>query len=39
MEKITKECLEECHVPVDGVELFDPDIIGSPLVTRFEHAG
>jgi hypothetical protein len=26
-------------VPVDDAELSDADIIGSPLVTRFEHAG
>jgi hypothetical protein len=39
MENITKEWLEEFCVLVDDVELFDPDIIGSPLDTRFEHVG
>jgi hypothetical protein len=33
MEKITKEWLEEFHVSIDDVELFETDIIGSPLVT------
>jgi hypothetical protein len=37
MEEITKEWPAEFLVPVDVVELFDPDIIGSPLVTRVEH--
>ena len=39
MEQIMKELSMEFLVPVDNGELFDPDIIGSPLVTRFEHAG
>jgi hypothetical protein len=39
MEQIMKEWPIEFLVSVDDVELFDPDIIGSPLVTQFEHAG
>jgi hypothetical protein len=39
MEDITKEWLLEFLVLVDDVELFDPDIIGSPLVTWSEHVG
>jgi hypothetical protein len=39
MEKIMKEWPEEFLVPVDDAELSNPDIIGSPLVTRFEHVG
>jgi hypothetical protein len=27
----------EFLVPIDTVELYDPDIIGIPLVTRVEH--
>jgi hypothetical protein len=33
MEQITKEWLKEFIVPVDDVELSDPEMIGSPLVT------
>jgi hypothetical protein len=39
MEQIMKEWLAEFLVLVDDAELSDPDIIGSPLVTWFEHAG
>jgi hypothetical protein len=39
MEKITNEWPKEFCVLVNDVKLSDPDIIGSPLVTQFEHAG
>jgi hypothetical protein len=39
MEEITKEWPAEFLVPVEDVELSDPDIIGSPLVTQVEHDG
>jgi hypothetical protein len=39
MEEITKEWPEKFLVPDEDAELFDPDIIGSPLVTRVEHDG
>jgi hypothetical protein len=39
MEEITKEWPTEFLVPVEDAELSDPDIIGSPLVTRVEHDG
>jgi hypothetical protein len=39
MEEITKEWPVEFLIPVEDVELSDPDIIGSPLVTRVEHYG
>jgi hypothetical protein len=39
MEQIMKEWPVEFLVPVDDAKLSDPDIIGSPLVTWFEHAG
>jgi hypothetical protein len=39
MEQIMKEWPEEFQTPVVDVELSDADIIGSPLVTWFEHAG
>jgi hypothetical protein len=39
MEEITKEWPAEFLVPVEDAELSDPDIIGSPLVTRVEHDG
>jgi hypothetical protein len=39
MEQIMKEWPEEFLALVDDAELSDPDIIGSPLVTRFEHGG
>jgi hypothetical protein len=38
MEQITKEWLEEFQKPIADVKLYDTDIIGSLLVTRFEHA-
>jgi hypothetical protein len=38
-DKYMKEWLEEFHVPVDDAKLSDSDIIGSPLVIGFEHAG
>jgi hypothetical protein len=37
IEKIMKEWSEEFLVFVVDEELFDTDIIGSPLVTRVEH--
>ena len=37
MEDNTKEWPTEFLVPVDDAKLFEPDIIGSPLVTRVEH--
>jgi hypothetical protein len=39
MEEITKEWPAEFLVPVEQTELSDPDIIGSPLVTREEYDG
>jgi hypothetical protein len=39
MEEITKEWPAELLVPVEYVELSDPDIIRSPLVTGVEHDG
>jgi hypothetical protein len=39
MEEITKEWPTEFLVLVEDVELSEPNIIGSPLVTRFEHDG
>jgi hypothetical protein len=39
MEEITKEWPAKFLVPVEDVELSDPDIIGSPLVTRTEYDG
>jgi hypothetical protein len=39
MEHITKEWSTKFLVPVDDEKFFDPDIIGSPLLTRFEHVG
>jgi hypothetical protein len=39
MEDITKEWLAEFLILVEDVELFDPKIIGSPLVTRNEYDG
>jgi hypothetical protein len=39
MEEITKEWPIEFLVLVEDVELFDPDIIGIPLVTQVEHDG
>jgi transcription initiation factor IIE alpha subunit len=39
MEEITKEWPIELLVSVEDAELSDPDIIGSPLVTRVEHDG
>jgi hypothetical protein len=37
MEEITKEWPTEFLVPVDDVEISDPDIIKIPLVTWAEH--
>ena len=37
MEEITKEWPIEILVPVDQAELFDPDLIGSLMVTREEY--
>jgi hypothetical protein len=39
MEDITKEWPSKFLVQVEDVELSDPDIIGSPLVTQVEHDG
>jgi hypothetical protein len=39
MEDITKEWPTKFLVPFDDVELSDPDIIGSPLVTWAKHVG
>jgi hypothetical protein len=39
MEEIMKEWLTKFLVLVDDAELSDPDIIGSPLVTRVKHVG
>jgi hypothetical protein len=37
MEEITKEWPTEFLIPVDQAELSDPDLIGSPMVTREEY--
>jgi hypothetical protein len=37
MEEITKEWPAKFLVPAEDAELFDPDIIGSPLVAQVEH--
>jgi hypothetical protein len=37
MEEITKEWPAEFLIPVDQAELSDPDLIGSPMVTREEY--
>jgi hypothetical protein len=39
LSTITKEWPVEFLVLVEDAELFDPKIIGNPLVTRFEHDG
>jgi F0F1-type ATP synthase delta subunit len=39
MEEITKEWPQKFLVLVEYVELSDPDIIGSPLVTQTEYDG
>jgi DNA-directed RNA polymerase specialized sigma subunit len=39
MEQIMKEWLVEFLVSIDDAELSNPDIIGIPLVTQFDHAG
>jgi hypothetical protein len=39
MEEITREWPKEFLVPVEDEELSDADILGSPLVTQFEHVG
>jgi hypothetical protein len=37
MEEITKEWPAEFLIPVDQAELSDPNLIGSPVVTREEY--
>jgi hypothetical protein len=37
MEEITKEWPAKFLIPVDQAELSDPDLIGSPVVTREEY--
>jgi hypothetical protein len=37
MEEITKEWPVEFLVPVEQTELFHPDLIGIPMVTREEY--
>jgi hypothetical protein len=39
MEEITKEWPAEFLVLVEEKNISDPDIIGSPLVTRIEYDG
>jgi hypothetical protein len=39
MEEITKEWLAEFLVLVEDAEIYDPNIIESPLVTRVKHDG
>jgi hypothetical protein len=39
MEEITKEWPTEFLVPVGDEKIFDPDLIGSPLVTTAEWDG
>jgi hypothetical protein len=39
MEEITKEWPEEFLLLINDEKLSDTDIIGSPLVTWFEHVG
>jgi hypothetical protein len=39
MEQIMKEWSKEFQTPVVDTELSDADIIGSPLVTLFQHIG
>jgi hypothetical protein len=39
MEEITKEWPAEFLVPVEQTELSNPDLIGSPVVTREEYDG
>jgi hypothetical protein len=39
MEAITKEWPREFLVPVEQTELSNPDLIGSPIVTREEYDG
>jgi hypothetical protein len=39
LEEITKEWPAEFLVPVRDAELSDPDLIGSPVVTRTEYDG
>jgi hypothetical protein len=39
MEEITKEWPTKFLVLVEDAKIFNPDIIGSPLVTRVEHDG
>jgi hypothetical protein len=37
MEEITKELPMDFLVPVDQAKLSDPDLLGSPMVTREEY--
>jgi hypothetical protein len=37
MEEIDEEWPIEFLIPVDQAEIFDPDLIGSPMVTREEY--
>jgi hypothetical protein len=39
LEEIAKEWLAEFLVSVKDVKLSDPDLIGSPVVTRMENDG
>jgi hypothetical protein len=39
VEEINKEWPAEFLVPVEDIKLSNPNIIGSPLVTRVEHDG
>jgi hypothetical protein len=39
MEEITKEWPGEFLVPVEQTKLFDPDVMGSPVVTQEEYDG
>jgi hypothetical protein len=38
MEEITKEWPVEFLIPVEQIELYEPNLIGSPVVTREEHS-
>lgn len=39
MEEITKEWPAKFLVLVEQIKIFDPDLIGSPMVTREEYDG
>jgi hypothetical protein len=39
MEEITKEWPSEFLVPIEQTDLFDPNLIGSLVVTREEYEG